>query len=584
MKKTNKYISLALFGAIGALLSTSCDDSKDNDSVDYYQGANAGGVYFPSTAPTSVELSEDQTQFSYTIYRGSAKEALTVPVTVTPVEGNTVSSDFTFSPSVTFAAGELTAPLNFTCNVSALEYDVENQFNIVLDPAYASDFGDNEMIVSIVRPAPWVSLGMGIWVDNILGVTPFSNTAEVEVFVSELNSNLFRVSSPYDYADGTEEETPSPYFQFRILQEGETILGQTVSEPDLIYYPDFTIMEDVYYEFPGSYQALNNISNWVYNYVTGYQEDGLPTSVIISPVVDLYGSAYNYSDSEEVMLLFPGVPYINAGIDITYNGLEVSSSGVTQALAYVAIEPDAEYAKIAITYGSLTQEFLNGILDDSVEPATVYKSQDVYLNFEDQGMGTYTIVGVTYYEGEPYEFTYIPFVYAPGSWTEVTTGTYTYLEEMWGGASETLTLYENDYNPNYYRLTHWLYDVNFDFTMDNSGNIIVQAQPTGYYVDGYGMLYVDDVVSYTGETTYGKSYFSNGIYNFDVVYYVPDGAFGYGYETFDTQHFGTRASMGGDLNHNEEAFKSASKKIHMPSAIKRITLPQRANAPKLHRK
>lgn len=72
--------------------------------------------------------------------------------------------------------------------------------------------------------------------------------------------------------------------------------------------------------------------------------------------------------------------------------------------------------------------------------------------------------------------------------------------------------------------------------MDEEGNILVDAdQETGFTYDSYGMIYIDDLVDYTGVTNYGVSYFDaeTNIFNFALAYY--DAKYNdlvYGMETF----------------------------------------------------
>ena len=74
-----------------------------------------------------------------------------------------------------------------------------------------------------------------------------------------------------------------------------------------------------------------------------------------------------------------------------------------------------------------------------------------------------------------------------------------------------------------------LLDAIFDYAQMD---ILVEDQEIGYNHPSYGAVLVDDLVDYTGTSDYRKSSYKNGVFTFNVVYYVSAGIFGYGPETF----------------------------------------------------
>jgi hypothetical protein len=104
-------------------------------------------------------------------------------------------------------------------------------------------------------------------------------------------------------------------------------------------------------------------------------------------------------------------------------------------------------------------------------------------------------------------------------------------------------LYQSDKDANRWKIEHWGYDVDFIFTFDQTtGEILVQDQETGYEYGSYGVVMVDDIVDYTGSQNYGYSYYENGAFHFNVVYYVSAGIFSYGEETFELTGYPTESS------------------------------------------
>lgn len=116
------------------------------------------------------------------------------------------------------------------------------------------------------------------------------------------------------------------------------------------------------------------------------------------------------------------------------------------------------------------------------------------------------------------------------TWTQIGTGTYHYLYWWEDEYDKGLPLYRCDQNPNKYKIGSWGIGSELIFTMDNDGNIEVLESETGDEYSSYGAVYVMETASYTGETKYGVSKFADGVYTFNLVYYVGAGTFDWGIE------------------------------------------------------
>ncbi len=107
------------------------------------------------------------------------------------------------------------------------------------------------------------------------------------------------------------------------------------------------------------------------------------------------------------------------------------------------------------------------------------------------------------------------------------------------GSDPGLDLYQNSDNPNRFKITHWLYDVDFLFTWNQATNVITvdEGQYTGTDYSYWGDLYVCDFLEdydYGGLAYYGATtgYYKDGIFYFAMEYYCSYGVFCIGYETF----------------------------------------------------
>lgn len=120
----------------------------------------------------------------------------------------------------------------------------------------------------------------------------------------------------------------------------------------------------------------------------------------------------------------------------------------------------------------------------------------------------------------------------PETWTARHIGDYLYVH-FFEGLDADMTLMQSDIYPDRWKLTNWGNGVDFRFTWNQTTNkILVDDQPIGYTHSSYGPVYVDDMADYIGSTANGESYYEDGVFYFNLVYYVSVGEFGYGYETF----------------------------------------------------
>ncbi|MCD8297608.1 MAG: hypothetical protein LUC88_08545, partial [Prevotella sp.] len=216
-----------------------------------------------------------------------------------------------------------------------------------------------------------------------------------------------------------------------------------------------------------------------------------------------------------------------------YNGKYSDANDANYVIANVTLGDDVESARVALVEGKDVSSAVEAIESGEIEYTEVTASGNVTFPCEESG--TYSLVVVSYGNGAAQESASATFTYsvgAPETWTARYVGNYTYTI-FFGGDDPGLVLYQSDSDPTRWKIEHWGYDVDFCFTFDqDTGEIIVDDQETGYEYGSYGMVYIDDLVDYTGGTGYGQSFYSDGTFYFAVIYYCSAGYFGYDYETF----------------------------------------------------
>lgn len=552
-------ISLLPVALLGIASLASCDDSKNYPG--YVEGSTEGPQVYFAPNNTDVAVVADETDYTYTVYRSVAGPELTVPVYVEPVDDDVMADLFTFADQVTFAEGSLTADLAFTCDANSLPYDSEQQFWFILDPEYTTVFGATRLMVSITKNYTFAKIGKGTYFDYGWYVDGNGPQATPDFYICEQNPNIFRLSNPYSYIEDDADEM----LQLQILQVGDKIAGVTITQPGLVYYPDFRVEydadedDDFYLVWPGRFTSLASESAWLKNRVISYQpaqtleaapdmgEVTIPSIIQLAPMYYAFNTGgYNYTQYDGVILIyFPGLEVFDDYAEVTYSGILTNTSNKLEVIAYVEIGEDVSEAKVAILPGSEpTDDDLSDIDEGTITSISINETGTVNIPFEIlNDEGTYCIVALTYVDGEMANYGFDSFTYQQNPnllFSLVDEGTYTYLN-FWETnlelTPEVLELYESDATPGNFKITHWFYDQDFAFTMDENYDIMVDEQPTGVNLSS-GALYVDDASWYADywndwfdeDPIY--SYYEDGVYYFAVLYYAGSSAYAGGYETF----------------------------------------------------
>ena len=252
-------------------------------------------------------------------------------------------------------------------------------------------------------------------------------------------------------------------------------------------------------------------------------------------------SAGYFGYGPEIIQL-PGYTQLDYSLSLTDEGTFKSKNGLSQVINMI-MGADVSYIKYAWFAGEPTAEELqakvNGIFDGSVESYETKESGRKVLAVEAEG--PYYLVAVMYdAEGAKVGDTYIAFNVEDANaktFEAAYVGDYTYslLFKNDDGSpyvDSGLTLFQCKQDPTLFKIEHWGYDVDFMFTMQNDGSVLVAEQPTGASYKEGDPIFVNDLVNYTGGTNYGQSFYKDGVFNFALIYYCSAGQFGYGVETF----------------------------------------------------
>ena len=533
MKKYYLNLFIALLGVVGF---TAC--SSDDDD---YQWATVTGnqVYFSNQLPSSYNISKATNSITVPISRVKTDEAITVNLTHTDDTGF-----FNVPSTVSFAAGQNKADIIITYDPEAVAYDEKHADVIkITNEDYTTLYGASSYSFSAMMPSPYKSLGKGTYKDTFFGYT-----TTVEIQQNTESPNVFRIFGCFGPVnDGNAED----YLQLTILKPGDVVAGQTVEQEGLIYYDDTntgyhhsTYDADILVCHPYGFNSTKDISMWGYNRVLEYQADGTPGEMQLAPFYYMNGvGGWNYSQKDGVIdIVFPGFEKKDFTLEVEYLGRLTDANEQDYAQMAINMGADLESVKYAVTeLNGDANELYEGIVNGTVEAPEVTSSCSVNWPLDESG--TYYLVAVGYAGGEEkiavaetirfkssHEF-------AP-TFTPVGTGTYTY-SLFWEGEDPDLVISKSSAD-NTFRISHWGYDVNFEFTWDPQTNqCTVAEQFTGYTHDSYGDVFVSDLPSYSDEVTYEQfpCYYdpATKTFTFNLIYYVSAGYFGMGPETFTVE-------------------------------------------------
>jgi hypothetical protein len=519
--KTGKIFGLLLLAATAMFVS--CDEEADINDSDYKNAAlTTAQVYFSSELPAQQDVSIDAGSHEILLNRVVTKGALEVELDVTS------TSDVWNVPSVVeFADSQATTPLTITYNPENVVYGVFDTITVaVKDASLATPWGGTAYTFVIGCPEPWTEWG---------------------AFTTPSGAKSSTCDWEYtQYWSGVDEGLKLQYRENKVnTAQAQFLVSNALYGVDVTIDYDkesgaLTIPETFTGYVHSSYGNLfmSDLDTYAGNGAVGKLD--LEEGIMTIPVIYYVGAGYFGYGNEYIYL--GGYERKDLTTEVTYAGKFEDAEENLFVVANATLGADVESANLAIVPGKLTQEALNAIIDGTYEPIyEITASGEVKVPANDLEDGEYSFVLVSFSEGAAADFATATFNFTKGAkveetWTALYTGTYTYTV-FFGSPEEPGTdegvLYRSDLDPTRYKITNWGYGVDFIFTMDEAGNVVVPQNETGYTHPQYGMVSAVDYSIYTGKTDV-PSYFDaeTNTFKFALVYCVEAGSVGAGYETF----------------------------------------------------
>lgn len=551
--KFNKTITKAFLALVAFMGLASC--SSDDLDVTTPQPTNAQ-VYFSSLSNSDFLLDENQSSVQLEVKRMKTGGSLTAQINSTDDSGL-----FNVPSSVTFADGSDTAQLTISFNFSSLESDKSYSIALTIG-SEASEYGENQKTVTI-KYAPWSAWSPLGW-SYPSGVNNYDSW--VAAYAKYANGGYEDTSiicsgelPTYGYAQYMSGTYDQPVFYRQSMldsNKAQLLLPDWFYGVDLVIdwnkaTGDFTVEKQFTGYVNSSYDENVYVAD-AYTYwhdIRGKSEvtkDTYPSSFDAENGTFTLNVAYFISlgcfGSGEEIIQLPGYTKADYSLNISDEGSFQNKKNLGQVFNFT-LGADVASVKYAAFFGKLEGEELEEAVDDvkgdEVETTTTSESGYKVVLVDEEG--DHTLVALGYDgAGNVVNTTTLAFTAtAPTggyTWNPIYVGDYVYTL-FFGDKDDPVTdsnlvLFQCNEDPTQFKIEHWGYDTDFVFSMDESGNIMVETGTTGYVHPTYGEVLISDVVEYTGSEKYGTSYYENGVFNFNLVYFCEQGVFGNGYETF----------------------------------------------------
>lgn len=576
--KINTFIKGFVLMAVA--LATACTEETYTPA----ESEAGAGVHFSRDLAQNVTLVSGQSSITVPVLRADKEGALTVAVKSTQSQPL-----FSIPSSVSFAAGSERADLELTFDPEAIEYDESYTVQLSLsDEVNVTAYGKTEVTLTLMMPAPWVSLGMATYVDDF--VTTFYGVDnvpyEVEIQENQVNPGFYRLVNPYGeaypYNDPGDWDDSRDYYLEIHAEDPTAVYIETQGMGCDWGYGEFIVSSIAGY-YMANGQSLADVKAAGY---TGTLEDGVisfPAEVLLFGMSEYGGGGlYTSNGNGAFKVAMPGIVLKDYGVEVSYAGKYMNAkdepAGVMANIT--AVGADVESVLVAMVEGNDVAAAVEGIIDGSIEAVSAAGEGTVLIPFETEPeAGRCTIVAVAFADGEAQgygtaSFKYTPSDSVPETWTLVGTGDFEYTlffgEEDDPAVDEGLELFRSDTDPTRYKIGEWGFGVDFVFSYDaGTGEVLVEEQETGYVHPQYGTVFVDDLVDYVGDASMGESFFEDGVFYFALIYFDADDYWNYGYETFSLNDAPASAPV------RAAAAPAAPKKVSAASRdIKKIPNPK----------
>lgn len=566
--KNYKSIILAAIVLAGSAFASCTKES-------YWDKADSEGYSLPASSLSyTFAPTDEMTKVQIPIVRTDASSAATLAISGST--STTADAEYlSFPATVDFAAGQSQAFYEISIQKPfALGQTIKSI--VKFDKEFCTIAGTDSTVVNIKLDYTWTSLGMAKFKDSFFW-EQLEGYVESEMFQSDQDPSIFKLADPYTKQNKEESLNHSgvdagEFFQFKVLEDGETYKNVKNASKGWIYYDDYcTGIYDggsIYYLYHPS--RLRGYESYIPSArVTEFQENGLPATVdLCSFILDQNGSGWLPATGRHV-IVFPDVPIFDYKLSVKYTGREINTADEEFVDAKVTLGKDIDFARAVLVEGKDPDAGLELIMSEAEGVIEFEEGGDIQLPIVDPTADqTYTIVAAGFAaeeEGADPEivaavstsFKYVAHGAASPEWELIGTGDFTYnscffSEDEEGTipfVDEGLELYRFP-DSNTYKIAGWCRaggdfpGGDLFFTIEEDGTVVAEeGLDTGIGAEdtGYAAVLADDGFYWGGPSGYiGED---GSIYIF-LVYYFDDADYTDicgGYEKFELTSTSTKA-------------------------------------------
>lgn len=536
--KNYKSLVLAAIVLAGSLFASCSKEGYWKESAE----VGAGYSLPAATLSYTFAPNDDMTKVQIPIVRSNSQNEATLIVNAT-----TKSPDYVDLPeSVEFAAGQKEAYYVISI-LKAFDLGKSITVDLSFDKVRASTAGIASASVTIMLDYTWTSLGIAKYKDGFFW--NLDGYVESEIFQCDQDASIFKLADPYTKQNKEENlnqagVSADSFFQFKVLENGETYGGVSNAQKGWIYYKDYcTGVYDggsIYYLYHPS--RLRGYESYIPGAcVTEFQENGLPATVDLGAfILDQNGSGW-LPASDRHVIVFPNVPILDQKVSVKYTGRTISTTDEEFVNATISLGKDLDFGRVVLVEGKDPNVAIPLILSGAEGVIETAESGEIKLPIVNPTADqTYCIVAAGFVNGEGDKAEAVGFVYtsfkyvAHGAsapeWELVGVGDFTYnscifTEDEEGTipyVDEGLELYRFP-GSNTYKITGWCYDADCIFTIEDDGTVIAEEgldTGIGAADTGYAAVLADDG-SYWGVPSGYVG--QDGSINIYLVYYFDDG-------------------------------------------------------------
>lgn len=397
-------------------------------------------------------------------------------------------------------------------------------------PKYTTAWGDPTFTFSVGVPAPFESIGTGVFTDNFWE----EGECEVEILHNTINPSIYRIVDPYgSFGRAYYDDNRTKYMEIQLLEPGDKLWDTEITMSDLVFFPvhNTGYLHSTYGAYVKLYHPAymyDDEASYAHNKVVAYKEDGTPGMIQLAPYFYMDGvGGWNHTTEDNIVtILFPGFTPKDLAAEITYKGIFINVAEEANAMVSGTFGADVTDVRGVVVPADADDDAVaDAILEGELEAVEIDLTDpnNIIVPIGDQ-TGALKVVLVVVDDEAVKTVTSAMFEYYGGGgdnpWKSIGIGLFSdnFCAPLWGNEDEEpaaagpyqVEILENSENPGLYRVVnpygepHPWYSAEDNYTPTNievdatdPEGVFIPLQPTGANW-GSGIMYI---ASYGGYMT-----------------------------------------------------------------------------------